>query len=65
MAATTREEAIADCKYAKSLGTVALNEHFNHWFGFPPSMEMKADYEYWCVLGEIREKLDTDECLLR
>lgn len=59
-----REEAISDCKYAKSLGEVAFQQHMSIWSGFPPGFD-SPDYEYWCTLSEIQEKLETDECLLK
>lgn len=62
---TPREEAIADCKYANNLGYIALQEHINQWLGFPPSMDMEEDYAYWIAMVEIKQKYNTEECLLK
>jgi hypothetical protein len=61
---TPREEAIADMRYAKSLGMTALKQHYLIWRGatvlFP-----SYDQEYAGFIMEIYDKLDTDDCLLK
>ncbi len=60
---TEREAAIADMRYAKSLGETALKQHYSIWRGatvpYPSDMA-----EYACSVIEIYEKLGTAECLL-
>jgi hypothetical protein len=60
-----REEAISDCKYAISLGEVALNQHIQIWQDSPPTVNVGEEYEYWCTLAEIKSKLGSEECLLK
>lgn len=59
-----RDEAIADCKYALSLGMTALNQHFCIWAGYR-SLDTSSDHEYRETINEIKAKLETDECLLK
>lgn len=57
-----REEAIADCKYAKSLGETALKEHIHIW-----EVHYTAegdDHKYRTAILEIKKKLGTPQCLL-
>lgn len=58
-----RDEAIADMRYAKSLGETALKQHYMIWRGatvpFPSDV---ADYA--ATVMEIYEKLGSEECLL-
>lgn len=68
---TAREEAIADCKYAKSLGNTALEKHIQSW-SIPFEQHVKQGYlvcpdddVYIDAIAEISQKLDTDECLLK
>lgn len=59
-----REEAVADCKYAKSLGDTALKQHYIIWRG--ATVPYPSDIaEYAATVIEIYEKLETDECLLK
>lgn len=58
------ETAVADCKYAKSLGRIALNQHFSHWSG-PTSGYTLEEMYYRQYMDEIKQKLDTEECLLK
>lgn len=59
-----REEAIADMKYAKSLGMTALKQHYMIWRG--ATVPYPSDVaEYAGVIMEIYDKLDTEECLLK
>lgn len=64
-----REEAIADCKYALSLGKHALNEHIVHWTGVTAQAHKplfdKDEYSYFVAMNEIKRKLGGDECLLK
>jgi hypothetical protein len=67
-----REDAISDCKYAKSLGKTALMQHFLIWsLGLDPNIptgftqeEDDSDREYQLTILEIQSKLNTPECLL-
>lgn len=61
---TPREEAIADMRYAKSLGEVALTQHYLIWRGATVPYP-SDDAEYASVIMEIYNKLDTEECLLK
>lgn len=61
---TQEEQAVLDCKYARSLGEVALQQHFQHWEGFPPSYD-SDEYAYWVTIACIKMNLDTPECLLK
>lgn len=61
---TPREEAIADCKYALLLGTTALWNHFAQWMPEHP-LDSASDLEYRKTLFEIRDKHNTEECLLK
>lgn len=58
-----RDEAIADCKYAKSLGVFALTQHLCMWAGYR-SLDNASDHEYREAINEIKEKFGSDECLL-
>lgn len=60
---TPREEAISDCKYALSLGTIAYWEHLSQWLPEHP-LDSKSDIEYRKALFEIRDKHNTKDCLL-
>lgn len=62
-----RNEAIQDCKYALTLdagtGTfTALNEHLEKWFD--PTGLGDLDYVYYSTICEIKEKLNTPQCLI-
>lgn len=59
-----RDEAIADCKYAKSLGTVALMQHIAVWQTLIDE-DNQSDNEYHAAIAEIEYKLETEECLLK
>lgn len=61
---TPREEAIADMRYARSCGTTAYWEHLAQWMPEHP-LDSEHDKEYRKTLFEIRDKLYTDECLLK
>lgn len=60
----SRDEAISDCKYAKSLGVFALTQHFCIWAGYR-SLDNASDHEYREAINEIKEKLGSEECLLK
>jgi hypothetical protein len=61
---TPREEAIADMKYAKSLGMTALKQHYMIWRG--ATVPYPSDVaEYASVVMEIYGKLDTEDCMLK
>lgn len=57
-----REEAIADCKYARSLGVLALDSHFEIWQ--KGDADTDEHEEYQLTILEIQRKLNTNECLL-
>lgn len=59
-----RAEAIADCKYAKSLGDVALKQHIAIWQTLIDECD-QSDNEYHSAIAEIEDKLGSEECLLR
>lgn len=66
-----RDEAIADCKYAASLGEFALEQHIESWTapgGWEPACPEKVwrdgEYPYHLAIMEIKSKLGTDECLI-
>ena len=64
-----RQQAIDDCRYAKSLGETALHQHFMHWRDFEGYSVPLTDYEkrdilYYRTISEIASKLNTTECLL-
>ncbi len=66
---TPREEAIADCKYGYELGKhdgkfTALHFHIGLWYGHRPQDDAD-DREYRATINEIKQKLFTDECLLK
>lgn len=61
---TPREEAIADMRYAKSLGETALKQHYLIWRGMTV-LYPSYDADYAKVVMEIYDKLDTEECLLK
>ncbi|UAV89729.1 hypothetical protein [Pseudomonas phage COT4] len=61
---TPREEAIADMRYAKSLGETALKQHYLIWRGATVPYP-SDDAEYAGVVMEVYDKLDTEECLLK
>lgn len=66
---TPREEAIADCKYARSLGEIALSQHIDMWTGLraqASKVELNRDeYSYFVAMNELKRKLNTEECLLK
>jgi hypothetical protein len=63
------DEAVADCKYASLLGEVALNQHLERWsdMGVDPDKVYReeGEYEYHLAIVEIKEKLGTEQCLLK
>lgn len=59
-----RDEAIADCKYAKSLGNIALMQHIGFWQTLIDE-DSQSDNEYHAAILEIEYKLETEECLLK
>lgn len=65
-----RQEAIEDCRYAKSLGLIALSQHIHFWINpnyiaINPNLEDHPwDKEYELAIREIASKLDIPECLL-
>lgn len=59
-----RNEAITDCKYALSLGKTALYEHFSFWMP-EHNLDSETDIQYRNTLFEIRNKMGTEECLLK
>lgn len=59
------EMAVADCKYGLSLGMVALQEHFNHWLDNDNPCEYLEDIQYQAAIREIKNKLGTEECLIK
>lgn len=65
---TPREEAISDCRYARSLGEIALSQHIDIWTGVhaqASKVELnREEYSYFVAMNELKRKLDTDECLL-
>lgn len=61
---TPREDAISDMRYAKSLGSTALWEHLAQWLPEHP-LDSTSDQEYRAALFEIRDKHNTEECLLK
>lgn len=60
---TPREEAISDCKYARSLGETALKQHYMIWRGRTVVVDSYND-QYATTVMEIWDKLNTSECLL-
>lgn len=62
---TPIEEAIAVCKYAKSLGETALKEHFDIWIEFDDPNAKEDELLYIEALIEVKSKLGTDQCLLK
>jgi len=60
---TAREDAISDCKYAKSLGNTALMQHIAIWTTLIDEDDI-GDNEYHATIAEIEYKLGTPECLL-
>lgn len=61
---TDLEEAIGNCKYARSLGEVALQQHLESWASAVMAFD-DEDYNYYLSVMEIKQKLDTEECLLK
>lgn len=55
-----REEALADMRYAKSLG---VKQHYLIWRGATIPLG-SSDLEYASAVMEIWDKLNTPECLL-
>lgn len=62
---TAREEAIADCKYARQCGSTAYLQHLQIWIDSPPTDCHKYEQEYLLALIDINLKLGTEECLLK
>lgn len=60
---TPQEEAIADMRYARSLGDTALKQHYLIWRGTTVPLD-SYDAEYASTVMEIWDKLNTPECLL-
>lgn len=58
------EEAIADCKYAKSLSQSMLIMHLGIWSESTGISTDVWDREYQLTILEIQRKLGTTECLL-
>lgn len=61
---TPREEALADMRYAKSLGETALKQHYLIWKNPVKTRDFEGDREYQLAIMEIWDKLNTPECLL-
>ena len=61
---TPREEALADMRYAKSLGETALKQHYIIWRNPVKTRDCEEDEEYQLKILEIQTKLNTPECLL-
>lgn len=61
---TPREEALADMRYAKSLGETALKQHYIIWRNPVKTRDCEEDKEYQLAILEINAKLNTPECLL-
>lgn len=53
---TPREQAIADCTYAKSLGETALKQHYLIWRGATIPLDCQDDIEYASVVVEFYEQ---------
>jgi hypothetical protein len=65
---TPMEEAIITCKYALSLGLTALNEHIDMWMDDEVNASGILSYDevqYIKALTEIKQKLGTEQCLLK
>lgn len=60
---TEREQAILDCKYAKSIGQSMLNFHIGMWL-LDATVPDDDEKEYQLAIIEIKSKLGTEECLL-
>lgn len=60
---TPLEEALADMRYANSLGETALKQHYLIWRGATIPIG-SSDIEYVRAVMEIWDKLNTPECLL-
>jgi hypothetical protein len=68
----SRQQAISDCKYAKSLGNTALMQHimiWGEWDGVtlrPGGLYADEEYdlEYYKTIFEVADKLGTPECIL-
>lgn len=60
-----KEQAISDCKYAKSLGELALKSHIKIWTNenIPPEDEYEALYME--AIREIEDNLNTQQCLIK
>jgi hypothetical protein len=59
----SRQQAISDCLYAKSLGNIALMQHIRIWDNNWATVS-EIDKPYADAILEISEKLGTPECLL-
>ena len=60
-----REQAIADMKYAQSLGETAVRQHFDIWaLKTPPFDPKQGDDVYFATLQEVMNKRNTTDCLL-
>lgn len=60
----SRQQAISDCKYAKSLGSTALNQFLSSWLDDWYEGIHNKDMDYYLALKEISDKLGTPGCLL-
>lgn len=60
----SRQQAILDCLYAKSLGNTALNAFLSIWLDDGYEDINNKDMDYYLALKEVSDKLGTPECLL-
>lgn len=60
---TDRQDAIDDAKWAANLSEVALKQHLHNWCD--PIGIGDYDYIYHLTSIEIRDKLNTNQCLLK
>ena len=59
-----RQDAIMDCRYAKSLGDAALEQLIESWTHIPMD-ETEVEYHYYCAIWDIKNALGTEHCLLK
>lgn len=59
---TEREQAVSDCKYARSLSVNTLNSHIGMWTLGDVDPD---EQDYQDTIREIKSKLGTEECLLK